>query len=288
MPRSPLFAAAALLLCSACESSPPPTPEDIVAAERAFAQDGYDLGFKASFLKHSADDAIVLVPGPVNAHDSLNAQPDLAPGEAEPKLIWWPLYAGVSRSADLGFTTGPFAVGDKRQGHYFTVWKKQADGGWKWVFDAGVGADPAAEAPQGSDVAFLPTSREGASSPDQALSEVDALEAEMAGRAAENFASAYDAVLDGDSRLHSKGPPPAKTPAERKAAFDARPSSAAMKRLGGGASEAGDFVWTYGEARWSENGAEKVGHYARIWQKRKNGWRLVFDELVPPPSRGPG
>ncbi len=281
------LASAQVFLLTACGSPTLPEPDEVVAAERAFAKDGYDLGFKASFLKHSAADAIVLQPGPVNAHESLNAAPDLAPGEIEPKLVWWPLYAGIAGSGDLGFTTGPYAVDDERRGHYFTVWKKQADGQWKWVIDAGVGADPAAEAEQGADVSFLPTARTRSASPHDALAAVVALERRLAERAADDVSAAYGDVLDEDSRLHSSGPPPAKTPDRRDAVFMARPASITFSHLGGGASDAGDLVWTYGEGRWSENGAGKTGHYIRVWQKRRAGWRLVFDELVPPPSPPP-
>lgn len=271
---------AAICALAGCEMRPSPTPEEVVAAERAFAEDGYSKGFKISFLAHSADDAIVLAPGPVNAHESIGASPDEDLTEPRQHLIWWPLYAGVARSGDLGFTTGPYAIDEDRRGHYFTVWKKQADGVWKWVFDAGVGADPAAEAEKGSPAEYLPTSRFESNSPEAAFDEVRAIEAELAENAKTDFAGAYDVWLDDDSRLHSDGPPPSKTPEDRAEAFAARPTSASLTLLGGEASSAGDLAWTYGETTWIENNEEKAGYYARIWQKRANGWRLVFDEFI--------
>jgi ketosteroid isomerase-like protein len=60
------------------------------------------------------------------------------------KMRWQPGYAEVQ--GDLGFTTGRWqliAGSDGRQdktpggGHYVTVWRRQADGGWKIVFDMG-------------------------------------------------------------------------------------------------------------------------------------------------------
>lgn len=50
---------------------------------------------------------------------------------------------------------------------------------------------------------------------------------------------------------------------------------------GGGASDAGDLAWTYGTAHWSVAGAAKEGHYVRIWQKRAEGWKLVFAQILP-------
>jgi len=276
--------AAFSLILSACAptQAPQPTPDAIVAAERAFAADGFERGVKASFLAYSADDAIVFVPAPANAHEIFAAAPDPDPQNPRPPLVWWPLYAGIARSGDLGFTTGPYAVGDERRGHYFTIWKKQADGDWKWVLDAGVGADASGEAAQESEVAFLAPGVNGAGSAEMAMEEVAALESSLAEKALEDISAAYGKFLDEDSRLHSDGPPPAKNEATHASALAARPARLIMAPLGGGASEAGDFVWSYGEARAPD--AEAAGYYVRVWQKRKTGWRIVFDEFLPPPE----
>ena len=51
-------------------------------------------------------------------------------------------------------------------------------------------------------------------------------------------------------------------------------------------SEAGDLVFTLGEARWTQDGQQREGQYARIWQHRTEGWRIVYHQLlVPPPPR---
>ncbi len=278
-----LLAGCAALFSFGCETVAP-APDGIIAAERAFAADGYQRGVKLSFLAYSAPDAIIFNPGPVNAHESLKASPDQNLAEPRPHLVWWPLYAGIASSGDLGFTTGPYAIDEDRRGHYFTIWKKQPDGAWRWVLDAGVGADAANEAAQGTPVAFLETSRERSASSSDAMNEVAALETAIARAAEGGISSAYEPYLDGDSRLHSSGPPPAKRAEDRAAAFAARPQSIEFAHLGGGVSDAGDLVWTYGEGRYSDNGAARSGHYVRIWQKRRAGWRLVFDEFLPPPA----
>lgn len=52
------------------------------------------------------------------------------------------------------------------------------------------------------------------------------------------------------------------------------------------ASEAGDLVFTLGEARWTRDGQVREGQFARIWQYRPEGWRIVYDQLTaPPPPR---
>ena len=63
--------------------------------------------------------------------------------KARPNVIRWkPLRADVAASGDLGYTwgvaesgpgkTGPF----KPYGIYVTIWKRQTDGKWKFVYDA--------------------------------------------------------------------------------------------------------------------------------------------------------
>lgn len=274
----------AISFLSAASCGPAPTPDPIVNAERAFAADGYQNGVKKSFLAYAAADGIIFNPGPVNAHEVFEAAPDGDLTEPRTHLVWWPLYAGIARSGDLGFTTGPYAIDEERRGHYFTVWKKQADGQWKWVLDAGVGADASAEASQGSPVSFMPESAGGSKSPQAARDAVAALEEKIADSAHGNLKSAYGEFLDADSRLHSAGAPPAKTEESRDATFSARPATLDFSALGGGASAAGDLVWTYGEARTDNGTAEGAGYYVRIWQKRRAGWRLVFDEYLPPPA----
>lgn len=270
------------VLLGACAGKP--TPADIVDTERAFAADGYERGVKASFLKYSADDAVMLQPGPVNVHEAFLKTPDPDPNAPHRHLVWWPLWAGVARSGDLGFTTGPYGIDDNRIGHYFTVWKKQADGSWKWVFDSGVDADPSSEAGPDAKVDYLPLATARAASPDSASMEVRNAEDELAAAASDDLVSAYIRYLATDAHIHTEGPPPAKSQGEYESALKARAAAMTFSPLGGGASKAGDLVWTYGEARWNADGADRQGYYVRVWQNRRDGWRIVFDELKPSPS----
>lgn len=281
------IALSSLVFLSVACAAALPDPSAIVAAERAFAADGYANGIKKSFLAYAAEDGVFFAPGPVNAHATLNEAPDEDLTEPRRHLVWWPLYAGIAGSGDLGFTTGPYAFDADRRGHYFTIWRKEADGTWKWLLDAGVAADAAGEAEQGADVLFLPTARAKSASPQAAMTEVAALETAIAEKAAGSVQSAYEPFLAGDSRLHSAGPPPAKDASGRSAIFAARPAQIRFSPIGGGASRAGDFVWTYGEGTWSENNVDKTGWYVRVWQKRPEGWRLAFDEFLPPPEPRP-
>lgn len=265
----------------------PVTPAPVVAAERAFAADGYALGVKRAFLGHMAPDAIVIQPEPANARESFEAAPDDSPDD--PKLEWWPVWAGIAASGDLGFTTGPFSVGGKRQGHYFTIWKKQADGQWKWVFDGGVGSDPSATAGPDSTPGYLPVSTVRGQYPEGAMASVRAAETALAARARTDSKAAYLEVLACDGRIQSSRMAPATGCATFGPELEWRAKQISFTGLGGGVSSAGDMAWTYGGAAWTRDGKPVQAHYVRVWQHRKEGWRIVFDELLiprapPPPA----
>ena len=58
------------------------------------------------------------------------------------KLEWEPEFARVSAGGDLGYTFGTWeyvtaGTTDVLRGKYVTIWKRQADGAWKAVFDGG-------------------------------------------------------------------------------------------------------------------------------------------------------
>ena len=65
-----------------------------------------------------------------------------------PRLTWKPTKAEILGHGDLGYTVGSWElrappVGGQppatsvTRGNYLTVWKKQADGAWRMVFDTG-------------------------------------------------------------------------------------------------------------------------------------------------------
>ena len=61
-------------------------------------------------------------------------------------LTWEPNSAEIAASGDLGYTLGrwEYALKDSTGessssfGYYVSIWKKQNDGNWKWVFDSGI------------------------------------------------------------------------------------------------------------------------------------------------------
>jgi ketosteroid isomerase-like protein len=278
---------AALLAASPAQAVRPADVGPVVEAERAFARAARTEGVNAAFLQYSAPDGLVFRPGPTNARQALAAHP--IPPLA---LKWWPVYAGIAASGDLGFTTGPYVAGEgERQGYgwYFTVWRRQADGDWRWVLDHGPPTREAA--PEGPDaaVAALPAGRRRAGK--GAFAGVRATEARLAAALAADARAALPRFLAADGRLMRVGPQPAVGAAAWTTLLAAGPERIETAPLGGAASAAGDLAYTYGRAHWRKGEADVTGHYVRIWQRRSEGWRLIVDNMIaspPPPPPPPG
>lgn len=290
-----LFAALAAASPAVAQS---PDAAPVVAAERAFAADAPSMGIAGSFNKWATPDAIVIADG--QAQRVGVVYPDGPRPADEPLLEWWPNFAGIARSGDLGFTTGGVAVGGRRTGHYFTIWRRQADGAWRWVYDGGSGAS-AADVPgpetepvilePGPELLIVvgPDLRPPEGEPAQwSMRDVKALEAELARDALTDQKAAHLARLADNGRLYVAPLPPAIGRDAFPAALDAWPATFAFGPTeGGGASAYGDLVWTYGPAGWQRDGQARTGHYVRLWQRQEGGWRIVLAQLIPAPIAAP-
>lgn len=109
------------------------TPLTAIDAERAFAADAQKLGQWTAFRKYAAGDALMFVPQPTRAQDFLKDRKD-----PRVSVFWWPGRSYVSCDGNTAVNTGPWVrEWGKSVGYFTTVWQRQPDSGWKWVYDAG-------------------------------------------------------------------------------------------------------------------------------------------------------
>ncbi len=265
-----LFAALAVAACSNRDTAPDAGP--VIAAERAFAAEAGEIGWVEAFAAHSTDEAVLLAAGPENAHVSLAGIDPANRGDTS--LAWAPEFAGISRGGDIGFTTGPFNGDDTAFGQYFTVWRLQNDGTWKWIYDGGTNQRTPTQVNPQAQVRQLALGR-GAGSAEAAIAAVREREAAFAEQAAHGAGPAFAAWLAEGGRVNRDDLPSADSP------------DAVTQIVGAGgvryeqpliieAGVAGDLVFTLGEARW-EGG---FGYYCRIWVLTSGGWKIGFDQIV--------
>lgn len=289
-----VFALAVLAVPFAAQAEEP-SAAPVVEAERAFARDGLALGITASFNRWAVPEAVMIAGGRAQTVRQVYP-PDVPRPADEPRLEWWPNFAGIARSGELGFTTGGVAVNGQRTGHYFTIWKKQPDGNWRWVYDGGSGASARDVPGPDSEPVVLPPGPEllqvrsaGRPAPpappaDWALTEVKAEEAALAREAVVDQKAAHLARMADNGRLYVAPRPPAIGRAAFEEALAAWPAAFRFGPTeGGGQSRYGDLVWTYGPAVWTRDGTERRGHYVRLWQRQEGGFRIVLAQLIPAP-----
>ena len=121
------------LLLAAAVPGPQPSATSAIDAERAFAADAQRQGQWTAFRKWSTADALMFVPQPTRARDFLKGRKD-----PPASVFWWPGRSYVSCDGKTAINTGPWVRGyGKSVGYFTTVWVRQPDGRWKWVYDAG-------------------------------------------------------------------------------------------------------------------------------------------------------
>ena len=133
-----------LLILSSCIKSPVDlsvqSKNEINAADIAMSDLAAKNGFHTALLAY-ADDSVVKpsegefpVIGKTNLEKYWKGKNDFK------TLTWEPFKAEASRSGEMGYTIGNWKFVTKDStfyGNYYTFWKKQNDGNWKFVFDGG-------------------------------------------------------------------------------------------------------------------------------------------------------
>lgn len=268
----------------------------VVGAEHAFAQLSIDQGMKPAFLAYAAPEGVIVNRrGPVNAIETWR-QRNPAPAGL---LTWWPTYADVSRAGDMGWTTGPYEFREKTTqekpddtGHFFTVWRRQPDGSWKWVLDLGIRHPapavtetaltyPASLAKHAGPAAPRPVNAEAARQ-----SVLDAERTLSDASASDGFRAALLARADDSLRLYRQGTFPLVGKGEVAKAVTVLSEYITWKPLKADVAASGDLAYAYGtyelRTKQSDEKPAELGHYARVWKRDRNGpWRVVFNVANP-------
>ena len=137
-------------LAVACNTAPDAASleiwrQEIRDVERDFASMAAKEGISKAFLHYAAEDAVLMRNNQLfigreklaESFDRNTAQPE------DELLSWKPDFVDVSASGDLAYTYGQYSYSYtdstgstvELQGVFHTVWKRQADGSWRFVWD---------------------------------------------------------------------------------------------------------------------------------------------------------
>ncbi|WP_390550788.1 hypothetical protein [Qipengyuania sp. MTN3-11] len=113
-------------------------PSTIVATEVAFARMARDEGQWTAFRHFATEDAVMHGPsGPFPAQAWLANR-----GDPAAAVQWAPRTVWVSCDATLAVSMGRYRDPAGAVGSFVTVWRRQDDGTYRWVYDGGADDDP--------------------------------------------------------------------------------------------------------------------------------------------------
>lgn len=231
-----------------CRAAPTEVPgagaDDVVTADREFAQLALESGIRAAYDRYLETDAIVFRPLPVPAREWF-ATHEPATG----RLEWVPAAALSACDASLAVTLGTwsYTARDSKApdtGQYLTAWRRSDEGEWRIVLD------------QSLNLAALPATAQRAAVPcDGSTAPQDKL------------LTAERKLNDGLRNLQAGGS-----------------SAIAVRAMTAGSlmgSTQADLALTHGKLvdRKATRGTEPQVRavYVRVWQREGRSWRVVHD-----------
>lgn len=116
---------------------------ELIEVEKEFNEMVQKEGVARAFENYAAPDAVIMRGGEIIKGKNAIANWYMKEGQEIKALIWEPEYVDVSKAGDLGYTYGSFILtstdttGRKKEttGKFHTVWKRQHDGKWRFVYD---------------------------------------------------------------------------------------------------------------------------------------------------------
>jgi len=279
----------------------PSALQSIVDTERAFARTSAEQGTRSAFLAFIAEDGTLYRPTAVNGKKWLLEHPT-PPSQKRPLLAWQPAFADVALAGDMGFTFGPWEFKEDLKdakpvafGHFATVWKRQADGSWKFVIDHGISHPQ----PQATITPWQLPSNYKQKSWKPVKLDLEAARTILMNRdrefssasSAQGIAQAFSVYSMDDVRLFRNDNYPF---AGRAAAVKALSAKAppnhvlTWQPLDGDVSGSDDLGYTRGTYTLTSsedpNKIAERGNYVRFWKKQNGVWKILLEIADPLPS----
>ncbi|NWJ39737.1 MAG: nuclear transport factor 2 family protein [Geothrix sp.] len=261
-----------------------PSLEPVLRAELAFARMADEKGIRTAFLTWLTEDASVFSPRMTNRKEQYGPEPG-DPGH----LVWYPEAMGLAASGDLAWSLGPWTYAVKKggavlvHGHFLSVWRKQAGGGWKAVADIGV-PHAAPERPVEPFAIWdaAPMKRLTQSKGSDATPVLLRKEADLAAAWVEKGGLALLPELAKAGRVLRPRRMPLRDPAEIEKALEADRPGARWEPARIQVAAGGDLAWTCGESGPDDRGA--TASFLRIWTLEGGDWKVLFDVRLPHPA----
>ena len=250
---------------------------DVVNAEKSFAAYSVAHGTKNAFLKFLDSGGVVFDKGKaVNGIEAWSRKE-----KSTGVLNWHPVFAGIAKSGDLGFTTGPWTFQPKTvndsvvaRGQYATLWKKSKTGEWKFIVDLGVNQTPLFHDSlynfQFGNTSFVPGTWNNLLNKEEKF-----IRQTKDGDTAQRRKT-YEQMLSKTAFVLARnGSLPTVNSNDVTKALQTMPKMIDYTIDGSGISAAGDLGYVYGTAVFNN----RTENYLRLWRREGIEWRLVLEVL---------
>jgi ketosteroid isomerase-like protein len=114
--------------------------EEIAAADIAMSNLATKVGFYKALLAYAEDSVKIMREGKLPIMSKSEAQTSWAGKAVITELTWKPVRVEASELGDMGYSFGYSTYQGKdtvTYTNYCTIWRRQKDGSWKFVFDGG-------------------------------------------------------------------------------------------------------------------------------------------------------
>ena len=284
------------LISSAAYTQQASSPlKQMVETEQAFSKTAEEKNTRDAFMTFIADDGLLFRPNAVNGKKWMEEHA-VPPSDKHPLLAWQPIFARMASSGDLGFTTGPWEFKNDKSdptpsgyGHFVTLWKKQADGSWKFVVDLGISHRESGgplKIWQVTDASDQKSTKVVNVAEEQKKLEDRDREFSNQGLSV-GLLKAYESFAANDVRLYRNDSLPFVGREASNKFLTSVKQQYVWKPTRSDVSRSGDLGYTVGTYEVQDaDPAKKVtelGNYLRIWQKQNGAWRIVLDVANPVP-----
>jgi ketosteroid isomerase-like protein len=254
--------------------------QSMVDAENAFAKYSKEKNTRDAFLMYLTDSTVLFDKnGPTKGKKSWTER-----SVNNSLLFWRPVFVGISKSGDLGFSTGPWEWSPTKEsakpeayGYFASIWQKFPEG-WKLALDLGTllpgaesqTADLHSSNPTG--VANLGTKRKEAF-----LKADDEYNHKIAGSERALFKEDFseDALILRTGSFPSYYPFSDLSVAKSKFIF---------RRFGGDIASSNDLGYTFGRVKFEslQDGVTKPteASFSRVWKIEDGIWKIVLEVIA--------
>lgn len=265
---------------------------NLINTEKAFAKMAVTENTVTAFYHFLAEDGIVFNPEITNGKSLYK---DAKPTESQ--LIWRPVYADISSSGDLGLSTGPYEVKNRKGeesisfGHFVSIWEKQPSNEWRNVLDIGISHEYSDSYPEDCE---YPKELEKIKKCSNLPSFNKNNFWEELFKREENFINeinsnglikTFEKFSDKKVKLYRNNYLPVTGIHQAIKLLKSTKNKITSKTEGGKTSANGDFGFTYGVIfnSKSDNTIERSS-FLRVWKKNTTGnWMIILDLTKPLP-----